>query len=131
MMIDTSPWSSCSRRSPWPVIQSVLQGRVYHRFGILCAGNAKDSLMDLDNDYYHHHLRLHVESGFVRMTAATHLSGTKTKHITVGVVIFLIIFVHYLKYIILSGIKTYHITVGVLIKKKTFHCHCQCFFTPD
>ena len=40
MMIDTSPWSSCSRRSPWspwflvPVIHSVLQGRVYHRFGI-------------------------------------------------------------------------------------------------
>ena len=77
-----------------------------------CAGNAKDSSMDLDNDYYyHHHLRLHVESGFVRMTAATHLSGTKTKHITVGVVIVLIIIVHYLKYIIF-----------VLNQDKTFHC---------
>ena len=42
MMIDTSPWSSCSRRSPWSPwlpcssLHSVLQGRVYHRFGIFC-----------------------------------------------------------------------------------------------
>ena len=37
MIIDTSPSSSCSRQSPGnhvPAIQLVLQGRVYHRFGI-------------------------------------------------------------------------------------------------
>ena len=40
MMIDTSSWPCCSRRPLWSpgysvlFIQSVLQGRVYHRFGI-------------------------------------------------------------------------------------------------
>ena len=40
MMIDTSPWSFCSHWQPGhpgypvPVIHLVLQGRVYHRFGI-------------------------------------------------------------------------------------------------
>ena len=63
MMIDTSPWSSCSRRSV-PVIESVLRGRVNHRFGI--------SYMRAEHiDSYFCHLSSNLIWGWIKFRVST------------------------------------------------------------